>query len=581
MNEHPAGFDSLSPEARAAIDGVVYSPAARESGHPRAIAAGFASGVVCLLNPASREPGDAELAVELRRDAGALLALQNDDGTIDAGNIATPPDTGFVMETLGTALIALRAAHPSGVPAGELAEAVRTAAAAADRFMKRGAAALVTGGVHTPNHRWVVCSALAIAYRLYGEESYLRRIDEWLAEGIDIDPDGQYSERSAGIYSAVSSGALLNVALLLGRDELLEPVRRNLETTLLLTQPDGRVETTASRRQDQYTTNLTWGRYYLPLRVLASIDGNERFAAAARAIERAAAHLGPESPLSRYAIAFFAFPELGAPLPRASDAALPTDSGVHVRNSGLYRERRGNLAVTVFGGQDRWPDGRVVPEVSGRSGNPTFLTCATGSSSVRWVRLLPRFFRVGYLRPELSCCEEGRCTLTASERVGYVQPLPPERRRADGAYELSTADGRFWSAIDLDARELSNVQSLDVEISVTISAEQVEARIDARATTSIPVCLEIALDPDSRLDTTSWSGARAHASARNGAAGIDLALERERPDGWIPSQHDHGDFEHARHAAERAMHGEAYPQLLRAAFVAPGSATLTIRKVGE
>lgn len=575
MSEHRVELGSLSPEARAAIDGVVYSPAARESGHPRAVAAGFATGVACLLNPASDGRDGVSLAGELRRDAEALLALQNGDGTIDAGNIATPPDTGFVMETLGTALIALRAAHPSGVPTGDLAAAVD----AADRFMKRGAAALVTGGVHTPNHRWVVCSALAMAWRLYGEESYVRRIDEWLAEGIDIDADGQYCERSAGIYSAVSSGALLNVALLLGRDEILEPVRRNLETTLLLTQPDGRLETTASRRQDQYTTSLTWGRYYLPLRVLAAIDRNERFAAAARAIERGAGHHGPESPLARYAIALFAFPEASAPLPDVRAGALPADFSVHLRDAGLYRERHGDLALSVFGGHDRWPDGRVVPEVSGRSGNPTFLTFAAGSSSVRWVRLLPRFFRVGYLRPELGSCEEGRCTLGASARVGYVQPLPPDRRRADGVYELSTADGRFWSAIALDERELSNVQSVEVDVSVRMTGDRVEARFDARATTSVPICLEIALDPDHVLEAPAWEADEASASLRHRASGIDLELTRERPDAWVPSPNDYGDFEQGRRATERAMHGDAMPRILYASFLAPGSATLTIAGV--
>jgi len=294
-------------------------------------------------------------------------------------------------------------------------------------------------------------------------------------------------------------------------------------------------------------------------------------------------HDGPESPLSRYAVAFFALPQLRAPLPGASDTALPTDFAVHLESAGLYRARHGGLAATVFGGHDRWPDGRVVPEVSGRSGNPTFLTCAAGSSSVRWVRLLPRFFRVGYLRPELRACGEGRCTLAASERVGYVQPLTPERRRADGAYELSTADGRFWSAIGLDERELSNVQSLDVEVSVEIAGDRVEARIEARATTPIPVCLEIALDPDSELDAASWSaaqaGTHARASVRRAGAGLDLVLTREHPHAWVPSEHDYGDFEHARRAAERANHEGAPLRMLYASFVAPGTGTLAIAGV--
>ena len=53
------------------------------------------------------------------------------------------------------------------------------------------------GTLHTPiivavsrcTHRWVVCGALAQAYRRRGAAEYRDRCLDWLGEGIDIDPE--------------------------------------------------------------------------------------------------------------------------------------------------------------------------------------------------------------------------------------------------------------------------------------------------------------------------------------------------------------------------------------------------------
>jgi hypothetical protein len=192
------------------------------------------------------------------------------------------------------------------------------------RFVTRAADGLVVGGVHTPNHRWVVCAALAWAHSLFPNPRYLGRIDQWMAEKIDIDPDGQYTEKSTTVYSPVVDRALVTVARLLGRPALLDPVRRNLEMTLYYLHPDGEVATEASLRQDR-SQRGTVSRYYYPYRYLALHDGNGRFAAIARQIERQEpGHLTGE--LS----AFLLEPELSRPLPptrrcrRTSRRSSPT-----------------------------------------------------------------------------------------------------------------------------------------------------------------------------------------------------------------------------------------------------------------
>ncbi|MBT5832802.1 MAG: hypothetical protein HOH77_21645, partial [Candidatus Latescibacteria bacterium] len=62
---------------------------------------------------------------------------------------------------------------------------------------------MATGGFNTPNHRWVLTGALAQTLDLFPELNLLPAIDSYLAETIDINPDGEYTERSTGVYNAI------------------------------------------------------------------------------------------------------------------------------------------------------------------------------------------------------------------------------------------------------------------------------------------------------------------------------------------------------------------------------------------
>ena len=117
--------------------------------------------------------------------------------------------------------------------------------------MRRSARALAEGGVHTPNHRWEICKALAHLNHLWPSRLLMARINDWLGEGIDQDAEGEYSERSPNYASEVTNRSLLAVARLADKPRLLDNVRRNLDLTLYRLQPNGEVETVQSRRQDQ------------------------------------------------------------------------------------------------------------------------------------------------------------------------------------------------------------------------------------------------------------------------------------------------------------------------------------------
>src|SRR5262245_9474927 len=295
------------------------------------------------------------LVAPMEKASRFLLEAQYPDGTIDSGNLESPPDTGFVVEAVCPVLTVLRKTDSA------LTHSVKENLG---KFILAAGEALVTGGVHTPNHRWVICSALAQTNALFPASKYVNRIDDWLGEGIYIDADGQYPERSAGIYSRVEDYAFVTMARLLGRPELLEPARKNLEMTIYYTHPDGEVETVGSRRQDQFMT-ASIANYHLEYRYLAIKDRNRAFAGAVRLIE------GMESEMNRLTgslIYIIEEPLFREKLPEASPIPLlPEDYAKFFVNSSLARIRRGKVSATIYGGSD-WPLGVA----SGLASNPTF-----------------------------------------------------------------------------------------------------------------------------------------------------------------------------------------------------------------
>ncbi len=420
--------------------------------------AGVISALVCAVTaPASTYYKSSELIEPLHLAARYMLTAQYDDGTIDlySTNFRSPPDTAFVIEVMAPVCVMLRA---SAQPA------LQAVTADVEKFILRAADALVVGGIHTPNHRWVVCAALAWANSLFPNPKYVARVDQWLAETIDLDPDGQYTEKSTTVYSPVVDRALITVARLLERPELLEPVRKNLEMTLYYVHPDGEVVTEASRRQDRYQRG-SMARYYYSYRTMARLDGNGRFAAMARQIEGGArAHLRGEL------AAFLTEPELGGALPPS--APLPTDYEKVFSYSSLARIRRGDASGTIL------------------AGNTTLFSFRKRAAALEAVRFASAFFGKGQFVGDALEHQNGRYVLRQELDGPYFQPLSKEQI-ADGEQVRMAPNGTLApNARALRAR--SNVQTL--ESVATISEEQGRFTLtfSIRGTTQVPVAVELA-----------------------------------------------------------------------------------------
>src|SRR5260221_2295296 len=307
--------------------------------------------LTALLSPQSRHHKSARVAERLQLTAECFGRMQTRDGNwnLPLTNFNSPPDTAFILQGLS---LTLMNARQYGFP--DLEQWLLPT-------IQRAGDGLAKGGMHTPNHRWVATSALSGLYKLYGEAKYLKRAEQWLAEGIDIDSDGQYTERSSITYNAISNRALTFIAEWLDRPEYLAPVRRNLAAMLYLLHADGEVVTEISRRQD---LNLRGTLFYhwFPLSYLAWKDQNGQLATLARQLEPA---YGPVSYAMRW-------PELWTGLP--ANEPLPDNFEKIFPIIGLARIRRGPKSIGILRDRDR------------------FFTFRHGGAVVTAVRIASAFF---------------------------------------------------------------------------------------------------------------------------------------------------------------------------------------------
>ncbi len=430
--------------------------------------AGGTSGFISALTCAACAPGSKyykspELVEPLRLAIGYMLAAQHADGTVDyyATNFHSPPDMAFILEVVSPACVLLRA---SPLPA------LAALAPELGKFITRGGDGLVTGGVHTPNHRWVVCAALAWAHTLFPNPRYVARVDQWIAETIDLDPDGQYTEKSTTVYSPIVDRALITVARLLNRPALLDPVRKNLEMTLYYVHPDGEVVTEASRRQDRYQRG-SMARYYYSYRSLALHDGNGRFAAMTRQVERTArAQIGELA-------AFLTEPALLRALP--PDAPLPTDYAKHFAYSSLARIRRGHVSGTVL------------------ANNTTLFSFRKNSAALEAVRFATAFFGKGQFTADSLEVRDGRYVLRQKLDGPYFQPLSADQI-ATGDHTKMAPNGTLAND-SRAARARSNIQTLDAVVEVTESSGKFSLTIALTGTAEVPVSIELAFRHGGKL----------------------------------------------------------------------------------
>jgi len=385
----------------------------------------------------------------MERAISCLLNVQYSDGTIDlhTTNFHSTPDTAFIVNYLSPVFVILRRLERT---------ALESLLDKMGQFFLNAGKCFLVGGIHTPNHRWVVCSALARINAFFPSSRYIHRIDEWLREGIDMDPDGQYTERSVSIYSPTCNNMFLDMGRLLDRPELHKVVRKNLNMTLYYIQPGGEVLTDASGRQDAARTGYV-NRYYYSYRYFALKDNNPVYAAVCQLIEDQMPELIVGELPKLLEVSLFA-EELISP------TKIPDNYFKRFEHSGVFRIRRGKADISII------------------EKNPTFLSFMKGKAVMQSMRLAAAFFgSKGQFISEETEFDGRSIKLSSVKKWGYFQPFPEEQIPEDGN----------WQKMPRGMRELSEAQTLDYKVSFTELSGKLSIEIQIEGTEHVPVSCEM------------------------------------------------------------------------------------------
>ena len=385
--------------------------------------------------------------------AEALLKFQYPDGTIDllSTNFHSTPDTAFVLENIIPAYKFVKETNLSGS---------EKTLVYLEKFIKNAAEALIVGGIHTPNHRWVVTAALVKINEIFPDKRLVNRAEQWLAEHIDIDPDGQYTEKSTHVYSPIVNRALIDIAIGLNKPELLDHVRKNLLMTLYYIHPNGEVVTEGSSRQDRGVIGKM-SVYYGNYRYMSILDNNGQMAEVCRLIERTNS---PQA-LAGYLGYFLENPQISRELPTSH--ALPTNYVKAFPFSGLVRIRRENWDCTIL------------------SKNTSWLTFHKGNAVLQAMRVACSFFGKGQFDSEKIEKQGDTWTLTKSLEGPYYQPFEKDKISPDGDFEKMP---RYL-------RKQSEIQKLETTVKIIEKPQGIEVEIEMRGTDNVPVSLELIFRP--------------------------------------------------------------------------------------
>ncbi|MBQ3489339.1 MAG: hypothetical protein IJA86_01970 [Clostridia bacterium] len=338
-------------------------------------------------------------------------------------------------------------------------------------LLERLSQGLLSSGFHTPNHRWVHTAALYYAYNTLREkdERLLHRAKQYLAEKIDIDENGEFSERSAGMYSAVSDRALCQIAMEANMPELFELVKKNLLLVSRFIEKGTLIFTQNSRRKDKgevgSNTLFDFERYTdICLMAYANTKDLSFLGILKNGLSGKPANAVIHSPLRLYML----YPELRNISVNFS-LLPPPEKEFHLfyPQSGIVRVKKNGVIYSLL------------------ARNPDFMHITVGNISIR-ARICSSFFAIAQFLPD------------AIEKIGENQYRMSFHTRADYKLPFDTppeGSENYWS-MDYNSRQSICRCDFGYTVDFSFTETGLKIHIQTHGMEKVPFKLEIAVPTD-------------------------------------------------------------------------------------
>lgn len=396
----------------------------------------------------------------LRAALAYMKAHQRPDGCFDLSycNFASPPDTAFMLNAVLSGYWLL---DKCGLPEADFLRSPLRA------LMISAADGIAKGGFHTPNHRWAIAACLLSVYNITGNQALKQRAEAFLREGLDINADGEFAERSAGNYNQVNDDQMLRLYMATGESRFLIAAERNLEMMQCYFDPDFSVFTNNSTRQDM-GKKVYADTYFILYLLTGYFAKKPAFAAmAARIFENCRAR-GTTPPGVEWLLLLPDIDDFTA------DAECPDPTLSYRRlfpDSAIARVRRGAWSYTLL------------------KGKPNFLYFQHGAFSV-------------YMTVYANLCDKRNFTADTMEMTdnGFVMTA-----HAEGWYYLPfktpPATSDWWAMDNARTREKTQGLPLDTRVEVTETQDGIDVHLSTSGIDGLPLRAELAFLPGGLVRT--------------------------------------------------------------------------------
>lgn len=393
----------------------------------------------------------------------------NDDGSIDLMecNFHDATANGFAINDLGAALLVMMRDTEHSAAEDAVIEKCLV-------FVRASTEAMINLGFHTPNHRWVLSAGLSYCYKITGDERCLAHIKKFLDEGIDCDENGEYTERSTGVYNYICNFTLMIISDQLDMPELRENVARNLRLCIKFFEPDNTVNTLNSKRQD-FGNVIDYRMYYANYLSMALYDGDGDLAYMAdMMLEQIMGRFhdsGSTQWLPNMAL-FLLHTEWEAKQETIAVTKPDFNYELFMPVSGILRYRRDDVTLTVI--KDR----------------PGFCQLQKGRRRIMFRMSAPFFGRGQFIAQSIEAVDGGY-RLHMHREAGYLRPFDEPQASP------------FWDDMDHSKRANIGMRDYDVTVDIKIYEHSLEVGMNCGGCDNVPVKLEFIMEPNAILDMGS------------------------------------------------------------------------------